>query len=63
MKKPERDQYFRAAAAMVAKQAAENPDIGIPVDPDVAEYMGAFEETAITLSDLDMDNMEPEDED
>lgn len=63
MKINERQRYFKAAAAMVAKQAAENPDIGIPVAPDVAEYMGAFEESAIALSDLDMDDMEPENED
>lgn len=44
--------YLKAAAAMVEKQAAENPGIGIPVDPDVAEFMGAFEETAAYAYDL-----------
>lgn len=32
---------LRAAARAVALQAAENPGVGIPVDPDVAEFMGA----------------------
>jgi hypothetical protein len=33
---------------VVDSQASDNPDIGIPVDPDVADYMGAFEETALS---------------
>lgn len=37
----ERLAYLDAAAAEVYRQAAENPGLGIPVDPDVAEYMGA----------------------
>jgi len=42
-----------AAANVVDTQATELPDLGIPVDPDVADFMGAFEETAVGLDDLD----------
>ena len=44
--------FLQAAAEAVERQAMENPDLGIPVDPDVAEYMGAFEETAVSLDDF-----------
>ena len=37
---------LRAAADMVDKQSSENPDLGIPVDPDGAEFMGAFYDPA-----------------
>lgn len=46
-------EYLRAAADAVTEQAFDNPGIGIPVDPDVAEYMGAFMETALSPGDLD----------
>jgi hypothetical protein len=42
-----------AAANVVDSQATELPDLGIPVDPDVADFMGAYEETAVGLDDLD----------
>ena len=42
-----------AAATVVDAQATELPDLGIQVDPDVADFMGAFEETAVGLDDLD----------
>lgn len=35
--------YLSAAARQVEQQALDNPGIGIPVDPDVADFMGAFE--------------------
>jgi hypothetical protein len=38
---------------VVDAQATELPDLGIQVDPDVADFMGAFEETAVGLDDLD----------
>lgn len=41
-----------AAANVVTRQASENPGIGIPVDPEVADYMGAFTEHALVLEDL-----------
>ena len=34
--------YLKAAAQQVEQQALDHPGIGIPVDPDVADYMGAF---------------------
>lgn len=37
---------LRAAAEMVDTQSSENPELGIPVDPDVAEFMGAFSDPA-----------------
>ena len=52
MKKPTEQEYLKAAASAVKNQAEENPDIGIPVDPDVAEFMGAFEEEAVSLDDV-----------
>ena len=52
MKKPTEQEYLKSAADAVEAQAEENPDIGIPVDPDVAEYMGAFEEEAVSLGDV-----------
>ena len=36
-------EYMKAAAHAALRQAEENPGLGIPVDPDVAEFMGAFE--------------------
>lgn len=36
-------EYLSTAARAVEQQALDNPNIGIPADPDVAEYMGAFE--------------------
>jgi hypothetical protein len=47
--------YFKAAAEAVEKQVLENPGLGIPVDPDVAEFMGCFVEDAVTLDDIEDD--------
>lgn len=33
-----------AAACAVEEQALDNPGVGIPVDPDVADFMGAMED-------------------
>ena len=49
--KTEKD-YLQFAALRVAEQAADDPLIGVPVDPDVADFMGAFTEDALTLDDL-----------
>ena len=46
-----------ATANVVSQQALDNPGIGIPVDPEVAEYMGAFTEDAIALADM-LDDIE-----
>nr|WP_320013103.1 hypothetical protein [uncultured Desulfobulbus sp.] len=35
-------EYLKAAAQKVEQQALKTPGLGIPVDPDVADYMGAF---------------------
>jgi len=46
-------EYLTAAARAVDVQASETPNFGIPVDPEVAEFMGAFQEQAVSLDDLD----------
>lgn len=56
-------EYLKAAAAEVERQLMENPDLAIPVDPDVAEYMGAFEETALTEADVEDDALRGIDDD
>ena len=45
-------EYLAAAARAAAEQITSNPGIYLPLDPDVADYMGAFTEDAITLADL-----------
>jgi hypothetical protein len=45
------DEYLKHAAASIERQAQEH--LGIPVDPDLADFMGAFEETAVSLEDFD----------
>ena len=50
-------EYLAAAASDVARQLEEMPGLGIPVDPDVAEFMGAFEEDALSLDDMVDDAM------
>ena len=42
---------FLAEAKVVDRQASDG--FHVEVDPDVAEVMGAFEEDAISLDDLD----------
>ena len=44
---------LKAAARAVDVQASEYPSLGIPADPEVADFLGAFEEQAIGLDDLD----------
>lgn len=41
------------AATAVGQQLLEIGELGIPVDPDLAEHMGAFEEHAVSPDDLD----------
>ena len=51
-------EYLAAAARSVAQQLAENPVIlSIPIDPDVADFMGAFAEDAVDLADLIEDGL------
>ncbi|OBQ46475.1 hypothetical protein [Halodesulfovibrio spirochaetisodalis] len=49
------EHYFETAALQVDADAAELAEFseGIPVDPDVADHMGAFEEVALRFKDLD----------
>lgn len=35
--------FLTSAALIIEQQALDNPGIGIPVDPDLADFMGAFE--------------------
>lgn len=59
-KDPDPKAELQAEAEGVAKAAAEGP---APVDPDLAWYMGAFEETALddtTALDSLMDEIEAE---
>ena len=46
-------EYLLAAANTVSKQATDNPAMLIPVDPEVADFMGAFAEDAISLADIE----------
>ncbi len=46
-------EYLKDASAIVQRQMQENPFLGISVDPDVADYMGVFQEKALTEDDLD----------
>lgn len=46
-------EFLQAASDAVQRQLAEHPALGIPVDPDVAENLGAFEEPALDFDDLD----------
>ena len=51
-------EYLRATATIIAKQLEDNAVVlGISVDPDVADFMGAFEEEAITLADVVEDGL------
>ncbi|MGI6656301.1 MAG: hypothetical protein ACOX5Z_05680 [Desulfobulbus sp.] len=45
-------EYLDAAAAIVSRQAEAMPGVGVPVDPDVAEHMGAFEDDSMSLADI-----------
>ena len=45
--------YLKAAVNVVAQQVTDHPLWGgVAVDPDVADWMGAFTESAVTLADL-----------
>ena len=45
-------EYLAAAARAVAEQLIDEPGLNIPLDPDVADHMGAFREDAIVLADM-----------
>jgi hypothetical protein len=44
--------YLAAAARAVAEQLADNAALYVPLDPDVADFMGAFQEDALSLADV-----------
>lgn len=48
--------FLKSAARAVESQVAESPLLGIPVDPDVAEFMGAFEDDLSILEAIDDEN-------
>ena len=51
-------EYLAAAARAVAEQLLDNPPIlGITVDPEVAQFMGAFEEDALALASVIEDGL------
>ena len=51
-------EYLRAAAKAIAQQIEGASVIyGVPLDPDVADHMGAFPEEAITLADMVEDGL------
>lgn len=45
-------EYLAAAARAAAEQLSADPGLYIPLDPDVADFMGAFNEDAIALADM-----------
>ena len=45
-------EYLAAAARAAAEQLSDDPGLYIPLDPDVADFMGAFNEDAIALADM-----------
>ena len=50
--------YLRAAAKAIAQQIeGDSVILSVPLDPDVADYMGAFLEEAITLADMVEDGL------
>jgi hypothetical protein len=42
--------YFAVAAKAVAEQLADNAALHVPLDPDVADFMGAFGGGALCLT-------------
>ena len=44
--------YLDAAANTVYRELMNDPLVGLPVDPDVADCMGAFEDDAMSEEDV-----------
>lgn len=51
------DKAFEAAAQAIMEQLTANPTLAIPVDEDVAEYMGLSEELAVSAADCEEDGL------
>ena len=49
--------YLTAAAKAAAEQLAANASLHIPLDPDVADFLGAFHEDALSLADVIEDGL------
>ncbi len=49
--------YFAAAVRAVAEQLADNAALHVPLDTDVADFMGAFWEEALSLADVIEDGL------
>jgi hypothetical protein len=49
--------YLAAAARAVAEQLADNAALHVPLDPDVADFMGAFHEDALSLAEVIEDGL------
>jgi len=43
--------YLEAAATAIERQMMENPGVPVPIDPDVAAYMGAMQDDAMGYED------------
>lgn len=41
------EEYLQAAGNEVFRQLAEEPDLVIELDPDLADFMGAYHEKAL----------------
>ena len=54
--------YLEAAAETVERQMMENPGMPVPVDPDVAAYMGAMQDDAMNYEDA-LEAAQPMEED
>lgn len=46
------EEYLQAAGNEVFRQLAEDPYLVIELPPDVAEFIGAFEEKAFSYDDV-----------
>ncbi|NDV26903.1 hypothetical protein [Desulfovibrio sp. JC010] len=64
---PETDEiktHMNEQANLLVKELEENPGAAMEVDPELADHMGAFEETAISAEeaeDASFDPFDPED--
>ncbi len=50
-------EYLAAAARSAAQQITDDPGLYVPLDPDVADFMGAFREDALELADVIEDGL------
>lgn len=51
------DKALEVAAQVIMEQLAVHPTLAIPVDEDVAEYMGLSEEKAVSAADFEDDGL------